>query len=120
MAKTEKQALSIILPIRSGMPAKMVNVNGETIKTSTCNIDNITYASNGYFATVSTRNSIYKDVNIPDIPVSNNNVFEVLKEGEYIVAESGDKIKVGRILSIAIDGIAIEEAVTGRVYKGII
>lgn len=120
MAKVEKSARGIILPIRSGMPAKMINVEGDTIKTSTCKIENITYAQNGYFATVSTRNSIYTDVHIPDYPVSGENTFDTLSEGDYIKGNKGEMIKVGKIVSITSDGISIEEAVTGKIYTGLI
>ena len=119
MVKNEKIARNIVLPIYSGKPAKLINEGGDTVKTSTCEIENITYALNGYFATISTRNSIYKDVCISDLP-NEGNAIEVLKKGEYIKDINGELIKVGRILSITKDGITVEEETTGKVYTGFV
>lgn len=106
--KAEKIAKSIKVPVISGKRPIIVNENGQEAKASVSEIEEIRCNDNQYFITISTKNSIYREIPT-GITYDNEKLNgQILKKGVKIDTDKGERTTVKKIKSFDSEKIVIE------------
>lgn len=113
----EKQALGIDLPIVSGKRPTVLLPDGTKAQTSVCEIAEILCYQNLYFVTITTKNSIYRNINTSIYTPDDFMNGQSLSIGKSVKTRNGNITTVSKISEINQDSITIIDT-SNNILKG--
>lgn len=115
--KTEKQAVSVDLPIVAGKRPTVTLPDGTKVKTSVCEIIEILCYENMYYATICTRNSIYRNLNTSIYTPDDFMNGQSISKGKSVNTSKGTVVKVEKISELTENSITFID-IDGNILQG--